>query len=116
MPDAFADVGDFEGEMMDAFSFLIDEAGDRRDIVCRLQKLNFDTADFKKRGCDLFTVNTFNLIMFTAQQAGEKFVSAVKVFDRDADVFQFFHNWVNFDIQRRNFFPYSKVLRELSES
>jgi len=114
MPDALVDVGNFERQMVDAFSPFFDEAGNSRIVVRCFQKFDLHIAYAKKRRSDLLRKHLFNLIVISSQEPREELVRLLYVPDRDADMFQLFHNWVNFAIQRRNFLAYSKVLEELS--
>jgi len=86
------DIPDIESDVMDAFTFLLYEFGDRAFGIRRFEQFDLVRAIPEKRSPDAFAFDFLRLIRWQAEEFFENEVGRFKAFDGYSDVFDFSHN------------------------
>ena len=89
--DFGADVGDLEGEVMDALAAFLQEFGNRAVGAGGLEEFDFRFARLEKRRGHALRFDGFLLVGFGVEEPGKQGVGGIEVLDGDADVFDVFH-------------------------
>ena len=84
-------VGDREGDVVDALSFAGQEFGDRAVFICGFQELDFVWAYLEKGGFHALAQYLFDFVVWLAKKRSEYLVGSPNVLDSDADVFNLVH-------------------------